>query len=154
MAHLRKSAKLGSFTAMQLDGFLHHATLRRLLEQLGDREQADQHRNELDAVRQCGDAEGEALDAGGEIQADRREQHAEGAGHQVLHRRIAAHGGHHRQAEQREREIFGRAELSRRARASSGAEMISTMTLKMPPMALATADMPSARPASPRFAIG
>ena len=31
---------------------------------------------------------------------------------------------------------------------------ISTITLKMPPMALAMVDMPSARPASPRLAIG
>jgi hypothetical protein len=31
---------------------------------------------------------------------------------------------------------------------------MSTTTLKMPPMALATADMPSARPASPRCAMG
>ena len=30
----------------------------------------------------------------------------------------------------------------------------STTTLKMPPMALATADMPRARPASPRRASG
>ncbi len=35
-----------------------------------------------------------------------------------------------------------------------GAATISTITLKMPPIALATADMPSARPASPRLASG
>jgi hypothetical protein len=31
---------------------------------------------------------------------------------------------------------------------------MSTMTLKMPPMALAMVDMPSARPASPLAAMG
>ena len=60
------------------------AELRRLLEQLGEREQADQHRDELDAVGEGVDAEGIALDAGGEVLADGGEQHAERAGDQVL----------------------------------------------------------------------
>src|SRR6185436_20996221 len=60
------------------------AELRRLLEQLGEREQADQYRDELDAVAERMDTEGVALHAGGEVLADGGEQYAEGAGDQVL----------------------------------------------------------------------
>ena len=84
LAHLRKSCEARQAHGAELQALRYDAELRRLHEHLADREQADQHRHEADAVGQLGHAEGEALDAGREIQADGREQHPEGAGDQVL----------------------------------------------------------------------
>src|SRR6476619_7002959 len=78
--------------------------------QLGNREQADQYRDELDAVAERMDTEGVALHAGGEVLADGGEQYAEGAGDQVLGGAVAAGHRHPRPAEHREREVIRRAE--------------------------------------------
>ncbi len=83
----------------------------RLLEQLADREQPDQHGHELDPGGQLREAEGEALGRGHDVDADGGEQDAERAGDQVLDRRAGADRGQHRQAEHVHREVFGRPEL-------------------------------------------
>ena len=101
---------------VEREALRHDVELGRLHQHLADREEAGQHRHDADPLRQLGQPEGEALDAGREIEPDRREQHAEGAGDEVADAALAADGAEHRQAEQREREIFRRAEIVGRAR--------------------------------------
>jgi hypothetical protein len=90
-----------------------HLQCLRLVEQLPEREQADEHRNEADALGQLVKAEGEAFDPGGQVDADGADQHAEGAGDQVAQRGLAADRSQHGEREDREGEVLRRAELER-----------------------------------------
>ena len=83
----------------------------RLDEQLGHREQADEHRHEGKPLVELVVAEHEPLDAGRPLGADGGEPHAEHAADEVLDRTAGADARQHRKAEQRQREVLRRAEL-------------------------------------------
>ena len=108
--------------------------------------------NSIPSVKEI-DAERIALHPGGDVLADGGEHDAERAGDQVLDRAVAASERDHGKAEHGEREIFRRPERVREARKERRGDDQHD-DAEDPPIALASADMPSARPASPFTAMG
>ena len=82
----------------------------REIAQLRQREQAEHHRHQRQAVPEIEKVEGPAQRAGLRIGPDHGDQNAEPGRHQAAQRRIAGEHRHHRDAERREGEQLGRAE--------------------------------------------
>ena len=79
--------------------------------QLRQREQAEQHRRQRQAVPKIEAVEGPAQRAGLRVGADHRDHDAEAAGGDAAQRRAAGQHGHHRYAEHRKRQQLRRAEI-------------------------------------------
>ena len=87
---------------------------------LGDAEQAHGDGREVDAVRQLGDVEGEALGAGVDVGADQAEQQAEEHHGDRLDDRAAGQHDGGDEAERHQRAVVGRPELLGHARQRLG----------------------------------
>ena len=87
-----------------------------IAQDLGDAEQADCHRHEVDALEQLAHTEREAGRSGVEVLADRAEQEAEDDHRQRLDGRAAGQGDRRDQPEHNQAEELGRAECQRDAR--------------------------------------
>ncbi len=83
------------------------------LDDLGDGEHADHHREHGEAAVQFAEAEGEAAHRLHRGDADGGHGDAEGAGEQPLDHRAGRQGGDQRQGEHRDGEVFVRAEAQR-----------------------------------------
>ncbi len=83
--------------------------------ELGDAEQSQRQRDQLDAVIELGHAKRVAFRAGFQIGADRAEEQSQHRHGDALDRRAARQGRAGQQAEQHQRADFGRAELQRSA---------------------------------------
>ncbi len=81
--------------------------------ELGDAEQAERQRHQLDAVRELREPEGETLGAGLDVLADHAEQQSQHRHRHALERRAARQRRACQQAEQHQRADLGRPELQR-----------------------------------------
>ena len=92
-------------------GLCRIAALEDLLDDLGDGEDADHHRHEVDPAQEPVEPEGEAVDVGELVVADGREDQAQHARHQPFHRRFLRDDSDDEQAGEGQREILGRREV-------------------------------------------
>ncbi len=107
------------------DALDHDLALRLVLEvaqDLGDAEDADRDRDEVDAGVELEEAEGEARRAGVDVLADHAEQQAEHDHGERLQDRAVRQRDRGDEAEHDQREVLGRAEVQRRARERRGGE--------------------------------
>ena len=92
------------------------AQLAGLVEQFRDREQPDQHGNELHPFEQLGHPEGETVHARRQVDAHGGDEQPETPADEILHGRLRADGCQHRQGEHAQREILRRTETVSDAR--------------------------------------
>ena len=107
------------------DALDHHVAGRLVLEvaqDLGDAEDADRDRDEVDAGVELEEAEGEARRAGVDVLADHAEQQAEHDHRQRLEDRAVRERDRGDEAEHDQREVLGRAEVQRGAGERRGGE--------------------------------
>jgi hypothetical protein len=76
-------------------------------QQFGQPEQADHDRHEADPVEQAIGAEGESRCTGHRVDADHRDQQAQGTGDERPHHRPSGQGDQQRQPDQDQGEEFG-----------------------------------------------
>ncbi len=87
------------------------AARRRHIDQLGDGEDAERERHQRQLVPEIKRIEGPAQRAGLRVAADHRQHQAESGAGQAFERRLARQHGHHRQAEDAERQQFRRSKI-------------------------------------------
>ena len=85
------------------------------VQHLADGEESDGDDDDVDAVEQLRDAEGEPRHAGQRVDADHAEQEPEEQAREAVEPRLAEHGGHRHEREDGQREVLRRPEAEARA---------------------------------------